>query len=78
MSREEELRRERAREREERDKMVRDYIRFAFHEDNGRDDDKEEEEDDNHRHIDHDEPSLADYLYRFVHFNDHSKQFISL
>ena len=30
VSREEELRRERAREREERDKMVRDYIRFAF------------------------------------------------
>ena len=55
VSREEELRRERAREREERDKMVRDYIRFAFHEDNGRDDDKEEEEDDNHRHIDHDD-----------------------
>ena len=29
VSREEELRRERAREREERDKMVRDYIRWV-------------------------------------------------
>ena len=31
VSREEDLRRERAREREERDKMVRDYIRWRDH-----------------------------------------------
>ena len=50
MSREEELRRERAREREERDKMVRDYIRYTsyhhhHHHGHGHDDGDDDSDD---------------------------------